>query len=299
MVTKDISQRFILEKSNIRGELTRLQKSYQQVISNGDYSPVIEHLLGELMAAAVLLSSTLKFKGQLSIQASGNGYLKMIMAECRNDKKIKAIAKVSSSLPAPETSTNLKQLLGNGQLVITIQPDKGERYQGIVPLESGSLSKCIENYFKRSEQVPTRLFLFCQNGRTGGMLLQTLPTQNHAAGFVEDPVADNWNRACLLAETLTNEELLAMSCERILHRLYNGDDVRLFDEKKVEFHCHCSLERVQQAFLSLPHDELQKLLNGHGALSAHCEFCNTPYEIEKKDLENKASFATAKISALH
>ena len=300
MASKDISQRFVLENSNIRGELTRLQVSYQQVISKGDYPDVINHLLGELMAATVLLSSTLKFRSHLSIQASGDGYLKMIMAECGNDKRIRAIAKVSSNIPMPEeTKPTLKQLLGNGQLVITIHPDKGERYQGIVPLRNAALSKCLETYFKRSEQVPTRLFLFCQSGRAGGMLLQMLPTQNSAKKKFENPVADHWNRACLLTETLTTEELLSMPSKRILHRLYDGDDVRLFDEKKVQFHCHCSHERVQQAFMSLPTDELKELLTSHKPLSARCEFCNTAYEIEKKDLESKLSFASAKLSAIH
>jgi len=300
MVSKDISQRFVLENSNIRGELTRLHKSYQIVIDNGDYPNVIKLLLGELMAAAVLLSSTLKFRGHLSIQANGSGFIKMIMAECRNDKKIRAIAKVSSSFPPPETVTpDLKQLLGTGQLVITIQPDEGEQYQGIVPLENGTLSNCIEKYFKRSEQVPTRLFLFSREERAGGMLLQMLPSRHNAENSIEDPVADHWNRACTLAETLTTEELLAMPCERILHRLYNGDDVRLFEENKVSFHCDCSLERIQRACLCLPHDELQEILSDNHPLIVHCEFCNTEYKIAKKDVDNKLNLISAQKSAIH
>lgn len=285
MVAKDISQRFILEHSNIRGELTRLQESYKQVIENGDYHPAVKNLLGELMAASVLLSSTLKFEGQLSIQARGDGYLKMIMAECRNDKRIRAIAHVDKNQQPPKVSeTNLGKLLGKGQLAITIQPDKGKQYQGVVPLGNDSIASSIENYFKRSEQIPTRLFLFCQLGRAGGMLLQMLPQQNSLENTAQGP--ELWDRTCALANTLSSEELLAMPSARMLHRLYNGDEVRLLNETPVLFECRCSQERTQRALLALHSDELKEILSSKESVSVQCQFCGTDYEFSKHEIEN-------------
>lgn len=283
MVVKDISQRFILENANIRGEITRLQESYKQVLDNGDYPLVVQNLLGELISAAVLLSSTLKFEGQLSIQARGDGYLQLIMAECRNDKRIRAIAQLDQNqAPPKQGKPNLKQLLGKGQLAITLQPDNGEQYQGIVPLEHSSLATNIEHYFKRSEQIPTRLFLFCQGGRAGGMLLQMLP-QKSDQNIAQTETS--WERACMLANTLTSEELLAMPSERMLYRLYNGDEVRLFNETPVSFDCRCNLERTQRALLALQADELKDILDSNKPLSVQCQFCGTRYEFSKQDIE--------------
>ena len=167
---------------------------------------------------------------------------------------------MSSGMKEPACDTlDLKSLLGNGQLAITIQPDSGEQYQGIVPLEHNSLANCLENYFKRSEQIPTRLFLFCQKGRAGGMLLQMLP-QLYIDGFKNEEIAEQWQQACMLAETLSPEEILAMPSQRLLQRLYHFEDVRLFDKKRITFECQCNFEKGRRIFLCLPPDDLKDIL---------------------------------------
>lgn len=299
MASKDISQRFLLENAHIRGELTRIQESFQQAIANGGYPPIVQNFLGEMITASVLLSSTLKFKGRLSIQAKGDGYLQMIMAECTNDKSIRAIAKISSSVKEPACeNSDLKTLLGNGQLAITIHPDSGEQYQGIVPLEHNSLASCLENYFKRSEQIPTRLFLFCQKGRAGGMLLQMLP-QLYVDGFADEQTADQWQQTCRLAETLSPEEILAIPSERLLHRLYHFEDVRLFDEIQVNFECQCNHEKSRRIFLCLPPDDIKDILYQQSLLSIQCEFCGTQYEFSKDEIEEMLIENPSQKEALH
>ncbi|MFA5494489.1 MAG: Hsp33 family molecular chaperone HslO, partial [Porticoccaceae bacterium] len=173
MPHNDQLHRFIFDNSDVRGEIVSLADSYQNVLDNGNYPTLINELLGELLAAAGLLSATLKFDGVITLQARGDGDLTLLMADCTRHNALRGIARLAEGAD-PEVR-DLRQLLGNGHLAITIDPADGERYQGIVPLEKETLNACLEDYFNLSEQLPTRLWLFADGQRAGGLLLQALP----------------------------------------------------------------------------------------------------------------------------
>ncbi|MEK7716711.1 MAG: Hsp33 family molecular chaperone HslO, partial [Pseudomonadota bacterium] len=73
MITGDSLQRFIFENAPIRGEIVHLDATWQAVLERRQYPPRVRELLGELMAAAALLTSTLKFDGRLIMQIQGKG----------------------------------------------------------------------------------------------------------------------------------------------------------------------------------------------------------------------------------
>ena len=173
MPSNDLLQRFMFDDCDIRGELVTLGASYRDVLSHNDYSPAIQKLLGEFLAAAGLLSSTLKYDAMIILQARGDGAISTIMAECsfmveRNHQTIRGIVRMNDTVKLNvelAQTGNLQELIGNGVLVITIEPkraeyigEKLERYQGIVPLEKETLAGCLEDYFQQSEQLATRLW---------------------------------------------------------------------------------------------------------------------------------------------
>lgn len=282
MSAPDVLRRFLFEDFPVRGEIVRLEASWQAVLERHDYPPAIRAVLGEALAAAVLLASTLKFDGLLTLQLQGEGDLHLLVAQCGSDLSVRGLAKWKSDNP----TGSFAELTGGGRLAITIENRKSaERYQGIVLADTDTLAGCLENYFANSEQLPTRLWLAADDERVAGMLLQQLP----ADGERTESDEDGWNRAGLIAATLSREELLGLHDREILRRLFHEEDLRLADGDPVAFSCSCSLGRVESALKLLGRDELEELLAQEGVIQVRCEFCNKGYELDPVDVERLLS----------
>ena len=275
----DFVQRFHFSDSPVRGELVQLGDTVEAVLARHEYPERVALLLGEAMAAGVLLASTLKFEGSLILQARGNGPLETLMVECNNQRELRAIAQVGESWDARSPELPLSELFGDGQLVITIDPEGGQRYQGIVPLDRDSLARCLEHYFEQSEQLHTRLWLASDGEVAAGMLLQVLP--GHDGG----PDVDVWPRLCQLTDTLTPEELLELPPTELLYRLYHEETVELFESGGVCFKCSCSRERTEHVLLSLGEAELRGIIAEQGSIEISCQFCNQEYRFDPIDVE--------------
>ena len=88
----------------------------------------------------------------------------------------------------------------------------------------------------------------------------------------------------LLAATTTSDELLKLSANQLLHRLYHADPVRLFDPSEVIFQCSCSRERTLGALATIDRAELENILLEQGKITMDCEFCNKQYQYSKDDI---------------
>lgn len=277
MADKDSLSRFVFENFPVRGELVHLNASWQAMLECHEYPAPVRRLLGEAAAAAVLLASILKFKGQLTLQIHGKGPLTLLVAQCSADLHVRGMAKWEDG-DLPES---LAGLTGDGRLAITIETGTdGERYQGIVAAEGDTLAACLEGYFENSEQLPTRLWLAADQNSAAGMLLQQLPGRAAA-----EDAADDWRRAQLLADTLSEGELMGLDNVEVLRRLFHEDELRLFDPSPVAFRCSCSRERVDSALRLLGRGELDELAEADGSVEVRCEFCGRSYPLDPVDLE--------------
>ncbi len=282
MNDNDVLHRFLFDHSDVRGEVVTLTDSYQEVLTNNEHPPAVQRLLGEFLAAASLLSSTLKFDGLISIQARGDGPVAMIMAECSRHRDLRGIARLNPDASidlAPEE--NLQTLLGEGVIAITIEPEKGQRYQGLVPMEEDSLSGCLEHYFYQSEQLKTRLWFAANERAVAGFLLQALPRQLHAD---EEENQDRWETLSALSDTLSPEEMLGLDHETLLHRLFHEQPLRVFEPAPLRFFCSCSRERSAGALLSLGRDDVELLLVERGSVDIDCQFCNRHYHFDAAEV---------------
>lgn len=284
MSSTDQMQRFLFDNTDIRGEIVSLGDSYAEVLANNSYAPVVQTLLGEFIAAVSLLSSTLKFEGRLTLQARGDGPVPLIVAECNHHKELRAVASPSDDVEWDSfAGKGIQSLIGQGMLCIIIEPDKGQRYQGVVPLDSDTLAGCLEHYFEQSEQLPTRLWFAAdiELERASGLLLQALPKQ------INSNPEDNqncWETTTALADTVKDEELLNLPHEELLYRLFNEETVRLFDPVAIRFQCSCSFDRSAQALVSLGHTEVEQMLQELGTIEIDCQFCNQEYHFSDKDI---------------
>lgn len=272
MSSTDQRTRFLFDSLAIRGEIVRLDNALATALAHHDYPTAVARQLAECLAAAALLTGTLKFEGQLILQAKGAGPLTLLMAECSHDGQLRGIAHHEGDCADAPLVTLLGAHDGSGHLAITIEPLAGQRYQGIVPLDGESLAECIEHYFVQSEQLNTRLWLVAEGNRAAGFLLQELPG---VAAALRDE--DAWNRVCRMADTLTASELLGLSVEALLHRLYHQEDVRVFPGEPLRFGCTCSRDRTLRMLASLGRTELRSILAEQGCIEVSCEFCRQKY----------------------
>ncbi|UXI51200.1 Hsp33 family molecular chaperone HslO [Acinetobacter variabilis] len=273
----DLRQRFFIEDSPVRGEVVHLEEALQTILAQRDYAPAVKILLGEMLSATALLASTLKIKGRISLQIQASGTFKWAMAECNHRAEVRALADYEEDphFQAAEDSSTVLKSLTNPVLFINIEPEFGERYQGIVPLDQENLAGCLMQYYDLSAQIPTRIVLASDNNRAGGLLIQLLPRNSEEEQRRVDE--DLWPRLTMLTETLKTEELVALEANEILYRLYNEEEVRLPEVEHLQFGCTCSKERCAIALQQIGVESVRETLEFQNPIEMDCQFCNSRY----------------------
>ena len=277
MKSADTRQRFLFEGTDIRGEISSLESSFQAMCSRQNYPPAVNAILGEFLAAASLLSATLKFPGIVSIQAIGRGPITAIMAECSRKTQLRGI--VRGDFESASKQQSLHSLLGSATLAISIEPEGGERYQGLVPMERDSLSGCLEHYFAQSEQLSTKIKLAANQETAAGVLIQQMPH-----GKDDKKAKDNWQHLAVLVDSLKPEEQLSLSHEDQLYRLFHEQNLRLLDAEHLQFFCSCSKSRTATTLLSLGFEEVAQICSQQGSVRVTCEFCDQQYVFDESDI---------------
>jgi molecular chaperone Hsp33 len=312
MHDRDSLHRFMFEHFPIRGHLVHLDASWRALIEHREYPEAIRNVLGEAVVASLLLAATIKFDGVLSLQLQGAGPLHLLLAQCTGGLGVRGLARYregtgDAAAPLP---TGIAALMGAGNLTVTLESnDAAQRYQGIVPVAGARLAESLQVYFENSEQLPTRLWLYADEHGASGMLLQRLPDNERRAtgsGVVSPAidaadVDDAWRRVQLIAATLTPGELRTLSDVEILHRLFNEDDVRLFEPAPVFFKCRCSRERVSAMLQGLGEAESRSILAERGEVEVRCDFCNRAYVFDAVDVAQlfNSSVASDAGSSVH
>lgn len=295
----DLIQPFVLEVPALRGRLVRLGPLVETVLSRHDYPPSVAVLLGEMLALAGVLSSTLKFDGVFTLQTKGDGPVGLAVVDMTTEGEMRAYAEFDAArLAGPAAAPDghgagARALLGEGYIAFTVdQGPHTERYQGIVELRGGTLADCLQHYFRQSEQLKTAVKLAAGriggSWRAGGLLLQQLPeteAEADAAALANDE-EDNWRRAVVLMASCTEHELLdpALPDHDLLFRLFHNERVRVYRERPLTTGCRCSQERLQRILRSLPRDEVTEMMVG-GEVIITCQFCNAEYRFDEAALE--------------
>jgi molecular chaperone Hsp33 len=305
MHDRDTLHRFLFERYPIRGHLVHLDAAWRALIEHRQYPDAIRETLGEAVVASLLLAATIKFEGVLSLQLQGDGPVHLMLAQCTSGLGVRGLARYRDLGACG--SLKIRDLIGAGNLTVTLETDDGaQRYQGIVPIEGERLADSLQAYFQNSEQLPTRLWLHADARGASGMLLQKLPGAGSlpaAAAAVADAAAieDAWRRVQLIADTLTPVELRTLEDAEILHRLFNEDDLRLFEPSPVYFRCRCSRERVAGMLQGLGEAETRSVIAERGQVEVRCDFCNRAYVFDAVDVEQlfKSSVAADSGSTVH
>jgi molecular chaperone Hsp33 len=286
---RDKVLRFLMQGAPVRGEIVTLDRAWREVVARHGLPAPVRDRLGELSAAAALLGATLKFEGSLVMQIHGDGPVSLFVVEWCSDGSYRATARLRDGAVIPERAPlpELVNAHGNGRFVVTLDPrgDSPTRqtWQGIVPFEGETVSRVLERYMQRSEQIPTRLWLAADGERAVGLLLQRLPESEAQVAQGAAPDADAWNRMQQLADTVTGPELLASRPEELLRRLFWQEPLHAFDERACRFACRCSREKVGDMLRMLGAGEIEAILAERGEVEVNCEYCNQGYRFDAVD----------------
>jgi len=303
----NLIQPFSLDVSNLRGRSVRLGSVMDEILAAHDYPNVVAHLVAEATTLALLLSSMLKYEGIFTLQAQGDGPVKMVVADVTTGGDVRACAsfdaeriehsaKQVNALRSKEKSQNhLAQLLGKGYIAFTVdQGGNTDRYQGIVELKGSSLVDCVQHYFTQSEQIQTGIKMAAgqRDGqwRSGAIMLQHLPEEGGTRGVsnVVDLDADDWARAMVLLDTASEDELLSPELPNadLLYRLFHEEGPRVYETQVVQKKCRCDEQRVENVLLTMSDEERDYMVKD-GKISMRCEFCSTQYTFDPAALQNK------------
>lgn len=275
MKESDTLQRFIFEHASIRGEIVYIEKTYQTIMSQRKYPPMVKNLLGEAIVSCLLLASSIKFEGSLNLQFQGDKRLSLLLVQCDHELNIRAFAQFIEDLETEEYASAFLE----GQMVLTInQNNQTNSYQSMVPIQSTSMSENLMTYFAQSEQVATRVWLAVNENAAAGMLLQLMPGQDTLQR------EQFWEYAVQLGQTVSEHELLTLENETLLYRLYHETEIRTFESRRTQFQCRCTMEKMKQVLNILGEEEAKELLKEQGEVAIRCDFCNHKYTFDPIDI---------------
>lgn len=268
-------RRFLFKDLDIRGQYLSLDSTWQEINQNRGYPEVIRNLFGEVAALSVMLANGMKHKGNLTIQIQGNGYINLILVEVTHDLKIRGMVRTKDD----ENLAKDDDLFGKAMIVATLYNSQTDKhFQSIVPRNPKGLVQTFEDYFATSEQLESRIWIASNKDNLSAMLIQKMPEdKNHDS--------ENWDRVTTLAQTITDEELIKLDAQSILHRLFHQEVLELFDEKFVKYECLQNKDKFEKVIFNLGEKEARKLLDENGEIAIHNEICNKHIFFNAKDLD--------------
>jgi len=284
--TTDTLNRYLFDGLHVRGELVQLSTSYQNIIKNHNYPVSVRLLLGELMAATCLLTATLKFEGDITVQLQGDGPVGYMSVNGDNNQHMRGIAKVIETKKADEAQS-LQEIMGKGNMIITIKPNQGEAYQGIVALDLPTLAQCFSHYFDVSAQIPTQVWLFSDDKKqqVAGSLVQLLPDGDGSSENIAKQKSD-FEHIAQLTNTIKADEIFSLEAEALLYRLYHQEKVSLFEPQTVSSQCGCSSNKCLAAIAQIEPSEIEAILAEQGKISMTCDYCLTTYDFFTEQLKS-------------
>ncbi len=265
----DYVQRFLFENLDIRGRLVCLTRAWRRVTEGRSYPAPVAALLGHSIALTAMLSANQKDAGRITLQVHGSGPVRLLVADCTADLKIRGMAHHVGDDPA----------IGEGRLALSFENlASGQIYQSLVPLEGATMAEIFQNYLQRSEQRVSFLRLHADQDAVCGLLLEKLPGAD-----LRDP--DAWDRVNHFAGTLGLAESINAQPYALLVKLFPEELLRVFRLDPVSYHCPFDVQNVERVLRGLGRAEVESILAEKGEVVIKNEMCNHEYRFDRDAVE--------------
>ncbi|MEM7195403.1 MAG: Hsp33 family molecular chaperone HslO [Pseudomonadota bacterium] len=267
-------RRFLIGETNVRGQYVALSEDLERILSQRHYPPAVRDILAEAILAVALMADSVKLNGSMILQIQGTGTVNTVVAQATHEGHLRGLAHWNEDIEISES--DYSSLIGKGRLVMTLDGDDDRRYQGVVETTGNSLTENLIHYFDQSEQLRTRFWIgFSDHQGTvsgRGMMLQQLPDAKVDG--------DDWSRLQMLADTVTEFELMSLDVEDLLFRLFHEDQVEIYPGSELKFQCSCSRQKVEATLCQFGKEEVDQILKEEGIIQIDCEFCGQHYEVD-------------------
>ena len=314
---------FHVEALEVRGRAVQLGPMINNILDAHQYPEPVSRLLAEAVCLSMLLGSSLKFDGKFIIQTESDGAVPFFVADFSSPGAVRAYAHFDKeklddliALGTIDTGT----LMGKGVLAMTIdQGSNTQQYQGIVSLDGQSLEEVADQYFRQSEQIPTKVRLGVsqlveavsdggtrRTWRAGGLIAQFLPDtpermripdlpggdkpgKNDDYADPMDTIDDIWLEARSLVSTIGDDELTdpQIGIEQLLFRLFHQRGVHVHPAQPMINKCGCSKQKIVNIVSSFSKDEQEEAIlasDKPGFITSKCEFCGKHYQVSPKEI---------------
>ncbi|NIJ66861.1 molecular chaperone Hsp33 [Sphingomonas leidyi] len=287
---------FTIPGRHTRGRVARLGPVLDEILSAHAYPEQIERLLAEALTLTALLGSTLKqAEGQMTLQAqTQGGIVSLLVCDYKNGELRGYVQFDALRLSQLGKNPSLFALFHKGHLAITFdQATTKERYQGIVPLDAGSLAEAAQSYFLQSEQIPSLVRLGARRDREtgkwigGGLFLQHLPEgeagRERLHVRLDHP---EWQHVEALGSTMGVDELAdaAIPLESLIWRLFNEEEeVRVLSGADLARGCRCDPGYITGVLAKFPEEERAAMADEAGVIAVDCVFCSKKFPVKLAD----------------
>ena len=240
------------------------------------------YVFGKALSAMTFMSACLKNeRGEISLSLKGDGTSGEIGVSGNKLLHIRGFIG-NTALEGGATMTSEREALGQNSAITIIRDDGYNRpFVGACALpEDGGMDEGFEEYFRISEQLPTRIKTaveFDENGVctfAGFVALQPLP-------FAEESVlaaVEKQDLDALLAAVKTQGTAECIS-------QYFTVDKMVWEERKAAYRCNCSRRYLTRVLVSLGEEQMRQIIEEDGAVRVHCHYCNTDYEFTNEDAD--------------
>lgn len=176
----------------------------------------------------------------------------------------------------------------NGYLKVTKNLKLKQQYTSQVDLQTGEIGDDFAYYFSVSEQRPTIVSV--------GVLVDTDYSVKSSGAMIIELLPNHTEEDIQYLENLKLEPISTVldvddNLYNYLNKLFS--DAEVLEEKNVIYKCGCSKEKFMADLLTLPRKDIEELAL-EDQINIKCEFCNTEYIIDKKDINTLLTYVSYK-----
>lgn len=257
-----------------------------------DLSPTATAALGRTLTVGGLMGAMLKHPQRIFLDLVGDGPLRYVRVNADAEGNVRGyVGDPHVDLPAKNGKLDVGGAVGQGDLYVLRDFGLKETYRGHVRLVSGEIGEDFSHYFLHSEQTPSVVSVGVLVGKdrktlsAGGLILQVLPGADEA-------VIDHLEQAARQLPAVSSAVHEGQRAEDLIRMAANELDVKLLEERPVQFHCGCSRPRFEKALIALGADELTDMMETDGSAELVCHFCSEVYRFDGDELRALLAEAT-------
>ena len=234
-------------------------------------------VFGKTLSAMTFMSACLKGEaGEISLSVKSDGVGGEIGVS--GNKKLN----IRGFIENPFVKGSEEEIFGQEGSITVIRDDGYARpFVGACafPQKSG-VDAAFEEYFRISEQLPTRFETLVKTDAEGRVLfagvavLQPLP-------FADERALDK-TKTAELAVLLQETEKIGV--ENAVKNAF-GKSEEVWQLRKAQYKCNCSRGYLTRVLVSLGEAQMREIIQSDGAVRVHCYYCNTDYEFTEKDAD--------------